>query len=102
MANRNWKSAIGEYYRSFHKSAFAKALQRLVPEITSDDLVPAASGVRAQALKSDGTLVDDFQFVRADNMLHIYNVPSPAATASLVVGRAIMQTAQKAFDLPAL
>jgi L-2-hydroxyglutarate oxidase len=102
MANRNWKSAIGEYYRSFHKSAFVKALQRLVPEITSDDLVPAASGVRAQAVKSDGTLVDDFQFVRADNMLHIYNVPSPAATASLAVGRAIMQTAQKAFDLPAL
>ena len=102
MAHRNWKSAIGEYYRSFHKRAFVKALRRLVPEITAEDLVPAASGVRAQALKADGTLVDDFQFARADNMLHIYNVPSPAATASVVVGRAIVQTAQKAFDLPAL
>jgi len=99
MASRHWRAAAGEYYRSLHKAAFVKALQRLLPEITSADLVPAGSGVRAQALKRDGSLVDDFQFICADKMLHVYNVPSPAATASLVVGRAIMQMAQRAFDL---
>jgi L-2-hydroxyglutarate oxidase LhgO len=99
MAGRNWKSATGEYYRSLRKAAFVTALQRLLPEITAADLVPGGSGVRAQALKPDGTLVDDFQFVSVDNMLHVYNVPSPAATASLVVGRTIAQMAQQAFQL---
>ncbi|HEY7097225.1 MAG TPA: L-2-hydroxyglutarate oxidase [Terriglobales bacterium] len=99
MASRHWRAAAGEYYRSLHKAAFVKTLRRLLPEITSADLVPAGSGVRAQALKRDGLLVDDFQFVCADKMLHVYNVPSPAATASLVVGRAIVQMAQRAFDL---
>jgi (S)-2-hydroxyglutarate dehydrogenase len=99
MARRNWKSATGEYYRSLRKAAFVTALQRLVPEITSADLVPGGSGVRAQALKPDGTLVDDFQFVCVDKMLHVYNVPSPAATASLVVGRTIAHMAQQAFQL---
>ena len=99
MARRNWKHAAGEYYRSLNKAAFVKALQRLLPEVTGPDLVPGGSGVRAMALKSDGTLVDDFQFACADKMLHVYNVPSPAATASLVVGRAIVQMAQEGFGL---
>jgi L-2-hydroxyglutarate oxidase LhgO len=99
MARRNWKSAAGEYYRSLRKPAFVTALQRLLPEITAADLVPGGSGVRAQALKADGTLVDDFQFVCKEKMLHVYNVPSPAATASLVVGRTIAKMAQEAFSL---
>ena len=99
MARRNWKSAAGEYYRSLHKAASVTALQRLLPEIAATDLVPGGSGVRAQALKPDGTLVDDFQFVCKEKMLHVYNVPSPAATASLLVGRTIAQMAQQAFSL---
>ena len=99
MARRNWKSAAGEYYRSLRKAAFVTALQRLLPEITAADLIPGGSGVRAQALKPDGTLVDDFQFVCKENMLHVYNVPSPAATASLVVGKAIAQMAQQGFHV---
>jgi L-2-hydroxyglutarate oxidase len=98
MAAKYWRNGAGELYRSFSKGAFVKALQRLVPEISSADLVADGSGVRAQALGRDGSLVDDFQFVRAENMLHVYNVPSPAATASLPIGRAIVQMAQEGFE----
>jgi L-2-hydroxyglutarate oxidase len=99
MAAKYWRHGAGEFYRSFHKAAFVKALQRLVPEIQSEDLVDGGSGVRAQALRRDGTLVDDFQFVFADGMLHVYNVPSPAATASLPIGGTIVQMAAESFGL---
>jgi L-2-hydroxyglutarate oxidase len=72
----------------------------LVPEIRSSDLVPNGSGVRAQALRPDGSLVDDFQFICTGKMLHVWNVPSPAATASLPIGREIVQMAQQGFGLP--
>jgi L-2-hydroxyglutarate oxidase len=98
MAAKYWRNGAGELYRSFSKGAFVKALQRLVPEVSSADLVADGSGVRAQALGRDGSLVDDFQFVRAESMLHVYNVPSPAATASLPIGRAIVQMAQEGFE----
>lgn len=94
MAAKNWRSGLDEFRRSFSKRAFVKALQRLVPEVHEEDLVPGGSGVRAQALKPDGTLVDDFQFLPSRKMLHVLNVPSPAATASLVIGKAIVDTAQ--------
>jgi len=68
-------------------------LQRLVPEVGETDLVPGGSGVRAQALKPDGALVDDFQFVPSGKVLHVLNVPSPAATASLAIGKTIVDTA---------
>jgi L-2-hydroxyglutarate oxidase len=97
MASKHWRTSVGEFYRSFNKSAFVTALQRLVPEVQSADLVPGGAGVRAQALNPDGNLVDDFQFIAAQNMLHVYNVPSPAATASLPIGRAIVQMAQDSF-----
>jgi L-2-hydroxyglutarate oxidase LhgO len=74
-------------------------LQRLLPEVREQDLVPGGSGVRAQALRRDGTLVDDFQFVPSGKMLHVLNVPSPAATASLVIGKAITETAVKELGL---
>ncbi|HKN15700.1 MAG TPA: L-2-hydroxyglutarate oxidase [Candidatus Sulfotelmatobacter sp.] len=93
MAAKNWRSGVGEFYRSFSKAAFVRALQRLVPEVRAEDMVPGGSGVRAQALTREGTLVDDFQFVPSERMLHVLNVPSPAATASLVIGRTIVSTA---------
>ena len=89
MASRNWKHAVGEYYRSFSKPAFVRALQKLLPELTASDIHPGGCGVRAQAIDCDGKLVDDFRFVHTGNIIHVCNVPSPAATASLVIGREI-------------
>ncbi len=89
MALKNWRTGLGELWRSWSKQAFVKALQRLVPEIRSDHLLPAPSGVRAQAVNPDGTLVDDFVIQKSDNMVHVGNAPSPAATASLNIGRLI-------------
>jgi (S)-2-hydroxyglutarate dehydrogenase len=99
MAAKHWRSGLDEVHRSFSKPAFVRALQRLVPGVREEDLVPNGSGVRAQALKRDGTLVDDFQFVQSQKMLHVLNVPSPAATASLLIGRAIVDTASKNIGL---
>ncbi len=99
MAARNWRGGLDEFHRSLSKPAFVRALQRLVPEVREDELIPGGSGVRAQALKRDGTLVDDFQFVASDRMLHVLNVPSPAATASLLIARTIVETAGKNLGL---
>jgi L-2-hydroxyglutarate oxidase LhgO len=99
MAARNWRSGLDEFHRSFSKSTFVHSLQRLVPEVTAADLVPGGSGVRAQALTRAGALVDDFSFVPSRRMLHVLNVPSPAATASLVIGRAIVEMAATDFGL---
>ncbi len=91
MARRQWRYGLSEYRRSLFKSAFVRSLQRLVPEVRAGDLVPRASGVRAMALAPDGNLVDDFRFVPKDRFLHVLNVPSPAATASLPIGRQILK-----------
>jgi L-2-hydroxyglutarate oxidase LhgO len=99
MAAKNWRSGLDEFHRSFSKPAFVRALQRLVPEVRDEDLVPGGSGVRAQALTRDGALVDDFQFVPSGRMLHVLNVPSPAATASLLIGRTIVSTAADGLGL---
>ncbi len=98
MAGKYWRDGASEYYRSLSKKAFVKALQQLVPEIVSADLVADGSGVRAQAVRPDGSLVDDFQFVLADRMLHVWNVPSPAATASLPIGRHIAEMARQGME----
>jgi L-2-hydroxyglutarate oxidase LhgO len=92
MAAHNWKSGMGEMYRSWSKQAFTRALQKLLPSLTEQDIQPAGSGVRAQALDRNGNLLDDFSFVHQDRILHVCNVPSPAATASLVIGREIAST----------
>jgi (S)-2-hydroxyglutarate dehydrogenase len=91
-----WKLAIKyadeglrEMIRSWSKNAFVQSLQRLIPEIEADDLIPAHSGVRAQALMNDGSLVDDFLIVKDCRSVHVLNAPSPAATASLEIGKAI-------------
>lgn len=99
LAKKHWRYGVSEFYRSLHKPAFVAALQKLLPEIQDADLVRDGSGVRAQALRPDGSMADDFQFSGAGNMLHLYNVPSPAATASLPIGRTIAQMAQERFGL---
>jgi L-2-hydroxyglutarate oxidase LhgO len=83
--------AAGEIYRSFWKPAFVKALQRLMPAIRSEDLVPGGAGVRAQALRRDGTLEDDFVLAPHGRIVHVLNAPSPAATASLAIGGRIAE-----------
>jgi (S)-2-hydroxyglutarate dehydrogenase len=90
LAARNAREGLKEMYRSFSKAAFVRSLQRLVPEVQEGDLVAAKAGVRAQALQPDGALVDDFLIVRGPNAVHVCNAPSPAATASLEIGRAIV------------
>lgn len=97
MAAKQWRNGLDEFHRSFSKPAFVRALQRLVPEVREHDLVPGGSGVRAQAVRRDGTLVDDFQFVPSGKMLHVLNVPSPAATASIPIGRVIGDMAAQNF-----
>jgi len=93
MARQHWRNGFDEFRRSLSKPAFVRALQRLLPEVGEKDLVPGGSGVRAQALKPDGALVDDFLFVPSGKVLHVLNVPSPAATASLAIGKTIVDTA---------
>jgi (S)-2-hydroxyglutarate dehydrogenase len=93
MARQHWRSGLDEWHRSLSKPVFVRALQRLVPDVCESDLVPGGSGVRAQALKPNGALVDDFHFVTSGRMLHVLNVPSPAATASLSIGKSIVETA---------
>ena len=89
LAARHWRMGLAEFQRSWSKTSFTKALQRLVPNVTSSMLVPRAAGIRAQALRSDGTLVDDFEFAEGDGSLHVLNAPSPAATAALAIGARI-------------
>lgn len=90
LAFRYWKTGLGEMWRSVSKAAFVKALQQLVPEIRSEHLIPAPAGVRAQALAPEGRLVDDFLILRKDRVLNVCNAPSPAATASLNIGKLIV------------
>jgi L-2-hydroxyglutarate oxidase len=91
MAAKHMGSGLGEMHRSFSKAAFVRSLQRLIPEVSAEDLVPGEAGVRAQALKPDGGLVDDFLIVRGPSAIHVCNAPSPAATASLEIGRTIAE-----------
>ena len=90
LARKNFGEGMKEMYRSFVKDAFVRSLQQLIPEITAADLVPCKAGVRAQALLNDGRLVDDFLIIRGHNSLHVCNAPSPGATASLEIARAIV------------
>jgi (S)-2-hydroxyglutarate dehydrogenase len=90
LAARHARAGLKEMHRSFSKKAFVRSLQKLIPEISEDDLVPSEAGVRAQALRHDGGLVDDFMVISGANTVHVCNAPSPAATASLEIGRAIV------------
>jgi L-2-hydroxyglutarate oxidase len=91
MAAKHWKMGLGEMWRSYSKRAFVHALQRLIPEIRSEHLKRAPAGVRAQALLRDGSLVDDFLILESERVINVCNAPSPAATASLNIGRLIVE-----------
>ena len=89
MGAKHYKMGLHEFYRSYSKTAFVRALQKLIPAIQYDDIYRDGAGVRAQALEPDGKLVDDFRIVEAEKMIHVLNAPSPAATASLSIGLTI-------------
>jgi L-2-hydroxyglutarate oxidase len=95
VAAKYWKTGIGEFYRSFSKTAFTNALRKFIPQVEEDDLVPAEAGVRAQACDRNGGLLDDFKIIERPRAIHILNAPSPAATSSLSIGQSIAQLAFK-------
>lgn len=97
LARKHARSGLEEIYRSFSKKAFVRSLQKLIPEISEEDLLPGGSGVRAQALRPDGALVDDFLILKRPGVIHVLNAPSPAATASLEIGRTLAE--EVPFDL---
>ncbi len=98
MGAKYWRMGFGEMYRSWNKRAFVAALQALLPELGMDDVVPGGAGVRAQAMDAKGNLMDDFSFIEGPNAIHVLNAPSPAATASIVIGRAIVDKALANFE----
>ena len=97
MARTYWRTGLGEMFRSFSKQAFLAALRRLLPELTLGDLQPGGSGVRAQAISSQGALIDDFMISVTGSALHVLNAPSPGATASLAIGTMIVDKAGQEF-----
>jgi L-2-hydroxyglutarate oxidase LhgO len=99
MASRYWRTGTYEMYRSISTAAFVAALQRLIPEITEGDVHRGGAGVRAQAVAPDGSLVDDFSIESGPDAIHVLNAPSPAATASLAIGRHIATLAGDTFSL---
>ena len=100
MTLRNWKIGLGEVHRSYSKRTFLRDLQRLLPEIRETDLASGGSGVRAQAVAKDGSLLDDFNIIRGREAIHVLNAPSPGATSSLAIGEYIVDLAAEAFGAP--
>jgi L-2-hydroxyglutarate oxidase len=98
MSLRDWRTGLMEMHRSLVKSVFLRDLQRLVPDVRADDLVPGGSGVRAQAVDRTGKILDDFRIEHSARAVHVLNAPSPGATSSLVIGRHIVDLASKAFS----
>jgi L-2-hydroxyglutarate oxidase len=96
LARRNWRTGVGEIHRSLSKRAFVRGLQKLVPEVGTNDVVPIAAGVRAQALTGEGKLVDDFLISEGENSVHVLNAPSPAATAAIPIGEEIARRVARA------
>lgn len=99
MALKSWKTGLWEWNRSLRKSVFLNSLQKLVPELISEDLDGSGSGVRAQAVDSNGKLIDDFHIVNKKDSIHVLNAPSPGATSSLVIGEYITKIAEKNFNI---
>lgn len=98
VAAKYWKTGMGEYYRSFSKAAFTKALQALIPELKADDLIPGGAGVRAQACDISGGLLDDFKIIENTQSINVCNAPSPAATSSLAIGQTVSEMVLKRLD----
>jgi L-2-hydroxyglutarate oxidase LhgO len=99
LAAKYWKMGAGEMYRDLVRSAYVGALQRYIPELKPEDCLPGPSGVRAQAMAIDGSLVDDFVFEGSEGVVHVRNAPSPAATSSLAIGKYIADDAESRFSL---
>ncbi len=99
LAFRYWRTGIKEMYRDYVKSAYVRALQRYMPEITGDDLLPGPSGVRAQALMVNGKMVDDFLIHADEHVTHVQNAPSPGATSSLMIAKTIVDEVAARFEL---
>lgn len=98
VAKKYWRTGMGEFYRSFSKKAFVKALQKLIPKISESDLSKGGAGVRAQACDKTGGLIDDFYLIENGNIIYVLNAPSPAATASLAIGDYIANKAITKID----
>ena len=94
---KHWSYGLAEYRRAFSKSLFLRALQKMIPGLEMDDIQKGRSGVRAQALEEDGSLVDDFRVVYKEHSIHVLNAPSPAATACLAIADQIVAMAEKQF-----
>ena len=99
LASKYMSVGMGEMYRDLVRSAYVKALQRYIPELTVDDTLPGPSGVRAQAMNADGSMVDDFVFEGSEGVVHVRNAPSPAATSSLAIGAYIADDVDSRFGL---
>ncbi|HXV22298.1 MAG TPA: L-2-hydroxyglutarate oxidase [Desulfuromonadales bacterium] len=99
LAGRYWLTGLQEYYRSFSKNAFVRDLQRLIPALREEDVVRGGAGVRAQAVDAAGKLLDDFRIVEGEGMIHVLNAPSPAATASIAIGKVVAGKARESFGL---
>ena len=97
MGAKYWRMGFGEMYRSWNKRAFVRALRTLLPELGMDDVQPGGAGIRAQAMDSKGRLLDDFSIIETPNVIHVLNAPSPAATASITIGRSIADRALTTF-----
>jgi L-2-hydroxyglutarate oxidase LhgO len=97
MARKYWRMGAYEMYRSLSKKKFVEALQRLVPDLQGEDITPGGAGVRAQAVRADGSMLDDFSIATGPDSIHVVNAPSPAATASLAIGRHIAGLARQSF-----
>ena len=96
---KHWRFGLDEYRGAFSKSYFLKRLQKLIPSLTSSDIIPGRTGVRAMALSREGNMIDDFKIEARDNAIHVLNAPSPAATAALAIGNAVQEIATKQFHL---
>ena len=99
LLKNDWKTGIWEINRSLRKSVFVKSLRELIPEVNGSDLDVGGSGVRAQAVAPDGTLIDDFKIEGSENAIHVLNAPSPGATSSLVIGKYISNLAVKQLGI---
>ena len=100
LARRHWRSGLRELGRDWWRPTFVAACRRLVPALGPEDVEWGPSGIRAQAVLPDGSLADDFDLADGDRVLHVRNAPSPAATASLAIGRVLAERAAERFQLP--
>jgi L-2-hydroxyglutarate oxidase len=98
VAFRYWKAGFYEVRRSLQRPLFAKDVRELIPEIRAEHLIPARAGIRAQAVRRDGTLLDDFEIKHSDGFIHVLNAPSPAATASLAIGNRLSRLAWERIE----